>query len=54
MKLKHKVVEVKTGVVLVSGSYEYCKKWIFENCNHNEKYDIWKDADHEPITLTVL
>lgn len=54
MKSSYCVMEVKTGVVLVQGSYEYCKKWIFENCKHNEKYDIWKDADHEEVTITVL
>jgi len=54
MKTTYSVMEVKTGVVLVQGSYDYCKNWVFENCKHNEKYDIWKDADHEEVTITVI
>ena len=46
------VMEVKTGVVLVQGSYDYCKNWVFKNCTHNEKRDIWADADREEITIT--
>ena len=54
MKTKYAVMEVKTGVVLVEGSYENCKKWIFENCKYIKKYDTWKDVDHEEVTITVL
>lgn len=53
MKSNYCVMEVKTGVVLVKGSYEYCKNWIFGNCKYIKKYDTWKDADHEVVTLTV-
>lgn len=53
MKPKYKVAEVKTGVVLVKGSYEYCKNWVFKNCNYNIKSDFWEDADHEGVTITI-
>lgn len=45
------VMEVKTGVILVKGSYEYCKKFVFENCKYNNNYDSWEDADHELVTI---
>ena len=54
MKVTYSVMEVKTGCVLLQGSYDYCQKWIFENCKHNEKYDIWKDAANEEVTITVI
>lgn len=54
MKSTYCVMEVKTGVVLVKGSYEYCKNWIFKNCKYIKTYDTWKDADHEVVTITVL
>lgn len=54
MRETYGVMEVKTGVVLVKGSYEYCKNWIFNNCKYIKKYDTYKDADHEFVTITVL
>lgn len=53
MKENYCVMEVKTGVILVPGSYEYCKNWIFSNCKYIKKYDCWKDSDHEVVTLTT-
>jgi len=53
MKTTYGVMERKTGVILVEGSKEYCEKWVKENCHHNEKYDIWKDADHEEVIIVV-
>ena len=52
MKEKYCVMEVKTGVILVKGSYDYCTNWIFTNCKYVKKHDCWKDADHEEVTLT--
>lgn len=54
MKEPFAVKEVKTGVILVKGSYEYCKKWIFNNCKYIKKYDCWTDADHEEVTLMAI
>jgi len=54
MKSKYCVMETKTGVVLIEGSYEYCKQWISQNCKYIEKYGIWKDADHEEVTITII
>lgn len=54
MKESYGVMEVKTGVVLVVGSYKYCKEWILKNCKYNEKYDTYADADHKFVTITVL
>ena len=53
-KSTHCVMEVKTGAVLVRGSYDYCKNWIFNHCKYNKKQDVWKDADHEPVTITLV
>ena len=54
MKAEYCVIEVKTDVVLVLGTYEYCKKWISENCKHNEKYGFWKDVDNDPVTISII
>lgn len=53
MKKCYCVMEVKTGVVLVKGSYDYCKNWIFANCRYI-KYDRWVDVDHEEVTITNI
>ena len=54
MKAEYGVIEVKTGVILIVGSYGYCEKWISENCKYNEKYGIWKDVDNEPVTISII
>lgn len=54
MKSSYGVMEVKTGVVLVEGTYEYCEKWIRKNCHYNKKYGFWKDADHEQVSITLI
>lgn len=48
------VMETKTGVILVEGSYQFCKQWVSEHCKYIDKYDFWKDADHEIVTITVI
>ena len=54
MKSKYAVMETKTGAILIEGSYEYCKKWVFDNCKYNKKYNIWKDVDHEEVTISLI
>lgn len=54
MKTTYGVMELKTRVVLVKGSYEYCKEWIFANCKHDKTFDFWRDADHEVVSITTL
>ena len=54
MKERYAVMETKTGVILVEGSYRFCRKWVFENCKYLKKYDINKDIDHEEVTIVVL
>lgn len=51
---KYAVMGSKTGVILVEGSMEYCQTWVFRNCKHIKKYDIWKDTDGEPVTIVTL
>lgn len=54
MSAQYAVMESKTGVILVEGSMKYCQAWVFSNCKHIKKYDIWKDADGEPVTIVTL
>lgn len=54
MKNKYAVMETKTGVILVEGSMEYCQQWIFKNCKYIKKYDVYKDSDHQAVTIVTI
>ena len=51
MKANYAVMETKTGVILIEGTYEFCANWMIYNCKHNKKYGIWKDVDHKQVEI---
>lgn len=52
-ELKCTVKEEYTNVRLVSGTYDYCSKWIDDNCVFDEDNLRWIDANNEPVIIEV-
>lgn len=48
---KYVVKESRTGVILVSGTYEFCKNWVLNNCKYDKKTGSYIDLNREIITI---